>query len=61
MRHDGIPDDGDICIIWNSPDQAEQCEMRDGNAYLWRHGITDDLFCHGVEILKWRGCGGFDF
>lgn len=50
-----------VLIIERADGKKEQVEVRNGSVYLWRYGSTDERWCDESDIVKWRGCSGFDF
>lgn len=55
------PPSGEVIIVWRRDGKKEQVTIREGVAYLWRYKDTDDIFSNVEDIVKWRGCNGFDF
>lgn len=58
---EALPVDGQVVIVFRVGGEQEQCEWKDGKPYVWRYGITDQVFCEVDQITWWRGCTGFDF
>jgi len=58
---DDHPDKDSVVIAYRDEDHREQCQYRNGNYYVWRYGITDEIYVTDSTVHMWRGCTGFDF
>lgn len=56
-----VPKDREDFIAERTDGKREHVEVRNGVVYLWRYGSTDEIWCSASDIVKWRGCGGFDY
>lgn len=61
MHYGTLPAEGEIVVAWKDDSTKAMVEIKDGMARLWQYGIQDDVFCAVGDIVKWRGCTGFDF
>lgn len=61
MNYATPPKDGEIVVVWKDENTKDIVQIKDGLARLWRYGIKDDVFCSVGDIIKWRGCTGFNF
>lgn len=55
------PDHGDIVIAYRPDGKRGQVQIHGNKAMLWRYKLTDEPFCDVADIVRWRGCNGFDF